>query len=231
MISYQMSFIIQRGNLFSNRLISTFIPQCDDYFNDITRTDCRARAGATFVVMEPGLDIFISCFLYQKVGKKTSILTSHSPSLHLRIIIFFPSNSPNSKYIYDKLVSYMGRQIQIQIKMSTSQAVQTDLVELFKWSQPGVQSQTKFLFQIQSLFLPSGEKMLDFHHSFFQSSLDHSDLLFMNAPDHCLDAVYHCALHFITACGNLHCTPLYCMLLLKGDPCIPADFRISWIYL
>lgn len=50
--------------------------------------------------------------------------------------------------------------------------------------------------------------MLDFDHSVFQSSLDYGDLLFMNAPDHCLDAVYHCALHFITARGYLvhHCT-------------------------
>lgn len=46
---------------------------------------------------------------------------------------------------------------------------------------------------------------------FFLPLLDYSDLLFMNAPHQCLkklDTVYHCALHFITGCGNLvhHCT-------------------------
>ncbi len=45
----------------------------------------------------------------------------------------------------------------------------------------------------------------------FVPLLDYGDLLVMNAPDTYLkkpDTVYHCALRFITGCGNLvhHCT-------------------------
>ena len=45
----------------------------------------------------------------------------------------------------------------------------------------------------------------------FLPLLDYGDLLFMNASEQYLkklDTVYHCALRFITGCGNLmhHCT-------------------------